>query len=149
MGLKVSQELDTKYAKACELCAQKHRAIFGVSAEGCAFKNIDGEYCDDISNAEGQARRMAEKSTVSELMAQYLKFLRDGYGNSHAYDFIGIKGVKFSKRELISIIRAFDQAIAGLRYCDVSPDIISGTYSCVCNSVYGQAREIYGGTNNV
>ena len=58
MGLKVCDELDARYADACALCAEKHLKIYGEKPDGCAFRNIDGEYCEDIETVE---RRRVEK----------------------------------------------------------------------------------------
>ena len=104
--LKTSYELDRRYAKACKLCHEKHKAIYGIYPATCAFREFDNEYCPDIVNAEKQRRE-----GLSEHLRRYLDLLENSHRSDSAFSFIISHAPEFSRAELIAIIRAFDYVI--------------------------------------
>lgn len=109
-GLKVSPELDKRYSKACRLCMEKHKAIYGTAIHSCAFRQFDNEYCPAIVEAEKQRKDNDVKFAPSEHLRSYLKMLENGDG--HSYNHIIQIAPKLSKVELVALVRAFDYVIA-------------------------------------
>lgn len=132
-GLKVSPELEKRYSQACRICLERHEAIYGGKPHNCAFKQFDNEYCPDIVNAERQRENKDRMCAPSSHLEQYLKFLECNDG--HSYNYIVDNASKFSKVELIAIIRAFDYAIAP--YINYNPD---ETYQAVAGFVRNELR---------
>lgn len=135
MGIKVCKELDKRYADACALCAEKHFKIYGEEPDGCAFRNIDGEYCTDIETAE---RLRQERDHINDHMDKYLSCLEADDGS--AYVFIGLHSQEFTHEELIAIIKAFDCMIYPGLNTKLTPAETKDAYSNVCRYVRNEIQ---------
>lgn len=106
MGLKVCEELNKRYAKACELCMERHKAIHGVDGYTCAFKSFDSEYCNEIAEAEKKRFGIVNRRTYMFDMSGEEIFVGD---------IVIVKSERTDRKIITAVVEARDDDIKGFR----------------------------------
>lgn len=106
MGLKVCDELNKRYKKACELCMARHKEIYGVDAYTCASKSFDSEYCTEIAEAERKRLELSGKRTGTCDMAGEEIFVGD---------IVIVKSARTDMKIITTIVEARNDGIEGFR----------------------------------